>query len=86
VAARKRWRSAARRSPRLDVVLRRLGRRVRVLRAALELSQEEVAGRAEIDAKHFQEIEAGRVNVTMASLVGLARALGTSLSKLLEGV
>jgi transcriptional regulator with XRE-family HTH domain len=51
-----------------------------------KLTQEEAAHRAALDPKHFQAIEAGQINVTMASLVGLARALDVALSDLLEGV
>jgi transcriptional regulator with XRE-family HTH domain len=66
--------------------LARLGRRVRALRAERGLTQEETAHRAALDAKHFQAIEAGRTNVTVAPLVGISRALGVSLSELFEGV
>lgn len=80
------YRSAARRSPQLTKALRRLGRRVQQLRHEAELSQEEAASRAGLDAKHLQTIEAGRTNPTVATLVGLARSLGVTLSELFEGV
>jgi DNA-binding XRE family transcriptional regulator len=80
------WRSAARRSPRVVAVLARLGRRVRRLRNERGLTQEDAAGKASLDPKHFQEIEAGRVNVTVASLVGIAKALGVTLAELFDGV
>lgn len=80
------WRSAARSSPRLAAALRRLGRRVRELRIERGLTQEEAAAAAALDAKHFQAIEAGQSNVTMATLVGVTSALGVSLSQLFEGV
>ena len=50
------------------------------------LSQEDAADRAAIDPKHFQLIEPGQVNVTFASLVGVARALGVKLAELFRGV
>ena len=34
----------------------------------------------------FQAIEAGQANLTMASLVGVARSLGVKLSELFKGV
>jgi transcriptional regulator with XRE-family HTH domain len=40
----------------------------------------------ELDPKHFQAIEYGRSNVTVASLVGVARALGVTLTELFKGV
>lgn len=56
------------------------------MRLALGLSQEETAARASIDSKHYQSIEAGRINVTFASLLGIASALGVKLEELTKGV
>jgi transcriptional regulator with XRE-family HTH domain len=39
------------------------------------LTQEEAAVRAKLDYKHFQAIESGSGNVTVASLVGIPKAL-----------
>lgn len=80
------WRSAARSSPLVSAGLARLGKRVRRLRQEKGLSQEEVAERAALDAKHLQAIEGGQANVTFASLVGIAKALGVKLAELLKGV
>lgn len=55
-------------------VLKELGRRVRRARLVAELTQEEAAASAGIDYKHWQEIEAGRANPTMRTLVLVARA------------
>lgn len=80
------WKSAARRSKTLDATLKRLGRRLRTLRLARALSQEALADRAHLDPKHYQELEHGRTNATMATLVAVARALSTTLPDLFEGV
>jgi transcriptional regulator with XRE-family HTH domain len=56
------------------------------LRTAGELTQEGLAGRARLDAKGVQAIERGRTNVTMASLVAIAKALRVSLEELFVGV
>lgn len=80
------WRSAARGSPRVASALGRLGRRVRRLRNDRGLTQEDAADRASLDPKHFQAIEAGKINVTVASLVGIAKALGVTLAELFENV
>ena len=80
------WRSAARSAPFVSVGLVRLGKRLRRLRQERELSQEDLAERAALDAKHLQAIEAGQANVTFASLVGLAKALGIKVAELLKGV
>jgi transcriptional regulator with XRE-family HTH domain len=66
--------------------LARLGKRVRRLRQEKGLSQEDAAELAAIDSKHLQNIEGGRANVTFASLLGIARALGVRLSVLVEGI
>ena len=86
MAVRKAWRSAARNSPRAKTALVRLGKRIRALRIERGLTQEEAADRARLDAKHFQALEHGRSNATVASLVGVARSLGVALKDLFEGV
>lgn len=80
------WRSAARSDPDLPAVLRRLGDRVRALRHEREMTQETLAAHAQVDAKHLQAIEAGRVNATVATLISLARGLGVNLDELCRGV
>jgi transcriptional regulator with XRE-family HTH domain len=65
---------------------RRLGERVRALRLALELTQEELADRAKIDSKHVQLVERGRTNPTLSTVVGLADGLAVTLSELFDGV
>jgi transcriptional regulator with XRE-family HTH domain len=83
---RRKWRSRARSSPRLRATLVRLGGRIRELRDALERSQEDLADAANVDGKHLQEIERGKVNPTVATLLGIARALRVSLADLFVGV
>ena len=80
------WRSAARGSRGVDASLRRLGRRLRALREEAGLTQVQVAERASIDEKHYQTMESGLSNVTFATLVAVSKALGVTLSELLEGV
>ena len=64
--------------------LSRLGKRIRALRLKRELTQEAAAELAKLDEKHWQDIEGARTNPTVASLVGVARALKVSLSGLFE--
>ena len=61
---------------------RRLGEALRALRAERGLSQEEAAERAGVHAKHLQRIEGGNANVTLATLVALARAYRVAPVKL----
>lgn len=83
-ARRSPYRSEARKSPALQRKLKRLGARIRELRG--DVSQEQAATRAKLDPKHWQAIEGGRVNTTVASLAGIAKALGVSISDLFLGV
>ena len=45
------------------------------------MSQEEAAAQAGIDYKRLQRIEAGRVNVTVRTLVRIATALNTTVAQ-----
>jgi transcriptional regulator with XRE-family HTH domain len=64
--------------------LNRLGKRIRALRLERGLTQEQAAEIAKLDEKHWQDIEGARTNPTVATLVGIARALKVTLSKLFE--
>ena len=78
------WRSSARDAPGVATALNRLGKRVRSLRLGRELTQEEAAEIAKLDEKHWQDIEGARTNPTVATLVGIAKALKVTLSQLFE--
>lgn len=52
----------------------------------LKITQESAASAAHLDAKHWQELEAGRVNPTLATLLAVARTFGVKLSELFDGV
>lgn len=64
--------------------LKRLGERVRALRLEKKLTQEAAAEVAKLDEKHWQDIEGARTNPTVATLVGIARALKVTVSDLFE--
>ena len=68
----------------MATALNRLGKRVRALRLDRELTQEAAAEIAKLDEKHWQDIEGARTNPTVATLVGIARALKVTLSELFE--
>ena len=57
---------------------------MRTLRAKLKLTQEQAAEIAKLDEKHWQDIEGARTNPTVATLVGISKALKVSLSQLFE--
>ncbi len=78
----KTFRSTARTAPGVASAVRTLAKRVRALREAAGLSQEEAAARGRLDAKHWQAIEGAQTNPTIATLVGVARALRVPLAAL----
>lgn len=61
-----------------------LGFAIRTLRAARGLSQEELALHADLDRAYVGGIERGEHNITVMSLLKIARAIDTPLSKLLK--
>lgn len=69
---------------RLLVLQRSVGRRVSELRLAKELTQRELGERCEIDIKYMQDIEGGRQNLTLKTLLRLADALEADLVDLFE--
>jgi len=60
----------------------RFGRRLRQLREANRLSQEELAFRAGLHRTYVSSAERGERNVSLVNLVRLARALDVHVSEL----
>ncbi|MCW3053471.1 MAG: hypothetical protein JWN14_2641 [Chthonomonadales bacterium] len=69
-----------------DEFLLRLGQRIRELRRARNLSQEQLAEAAELVQHYISQIEQGERNVSVVTLRLLAQALGVTLSALVEGL
>ncbi|UNU23973.1 helix-turn-helix domain-containing protein [Microcoleus vaginatus] len=69
-----------------NIKLKIFGEQVRKLRKARGLSQEELAELAELHRNYIGGIERGERNVALLNMVRLAKALGVSLSELLEGI
>ncbi len=61
-----------------------LGRRIKSARRALNLTQEELAGRVGISLSFLGHIERGSRKASMETLVKLANALGESLDQLMR--
>jgi len=66
----------------MKALLERLGSTIRELREQQGLSVTELAARAELSSRFVTEIQAGRGNVSILRLAALARALGTTTSRL----
>ena len=64
----------------------KLGQRVRKFREKADISQEELAHRADLDRTYVGGVERGERNLGILNLLTLAEALGVSASTLLTGV
>jgi transcriptional regulator with XRE-family HTH domain len=64
---------------------RRVGARVRALRAGRGLTQLRLAERAGISRPSIANVEAGRQNVSLRQLCALADALGVGVEDILAG-
>jgi transcriptional regulator with XRE-family HTH domain len=60
-----------------------VGRRIAELRVAADLTQEQLATKAEISWKYLQQVEAGGENLTIQSLVKFANILGATMIDLM---
>jgi len=69
-----------------DDLQRRLGERIREMRAALGYTQESFADACGLHRNYMGAIERGEQNVTLKSLQVVARGLNTTISKLLAGL
>ena len=69
-----------------QLVLNRLGTKLRNLRLAQGISQEGLANLAGLHRTYIGGVERGERNISVVNLLALAQALGISLSTLLEGV
>ena len=67
-------------------VLVRFGVRVRELRTAVALSQEQFAEKCGLDRTYISGIERGKRNVALRNIEAIATALGVPLSGLMDKV
>lgn len=61
-----------------------IGIKIRHLREAMKLTQEQLADRVEISLKHMGHIERGIANPTLKTLIALADALDSPLPVLID--
>ncbi len=72
--------------PKPDRTLAAFGRNVRRRREEQGLSQEKLAAKAGVDRAFLSGIESGTRNPGVLTVAKLAKALGVSISALMEGV
>jgi transcriptional regulator with XRE-family HTH domain len=63
-----------------------LGRTVRILREQRSLSLKDLAARAQVSQSFISQVERGVASPSVASLLRIAEALGTSVGALFDGV
>lgn len=68
----------------LMATLESIGRKIALIRAKKGLSQEDLAGAAEVNRGYISRIENGHVAFSVQVLLKLAEALGVKASLLLE--
>lgn len=67
-------------------MVQEVGKRIRVLRVARGLSQEELGDRSGLHRSHMGQVERGESNVTMETLLKLGFALDVPIVELVKGV
>jgi len=72
--------------PAKEPALKRFGDNVRTRREALQLSQEQLAERADLDRTYISGVERGVRNLSMLSAARLAKALKTTVADLAAGI
>jgi transcriptional regulator with XRE-family HTH domain len=72
------------RSARTKAALISIGANVRRRRIRLDLTQERLAEAASVEARYLQDVERGRVNLSIDVLVALAQALDVDPRALLK--
>lgn len=67
-------------------LLGRFGDRIKDMRAASGMSQVDFAERAKFDRNYWGRVERGQQNVSISTLKRIAKALGVTMSSLVEGL
>lgn len=66
--------------------LRKIGATIKKMRLALEMSQEDLAGLAELDRSYLSEVENGKKNISFVSLHKICQALEVKPSQFLKSL
>lgn len=72
--------------PAKDSTLKRFGDNVRARREAQDLSQEQLAERADLDRTYVSGIERGVRNLSLLNITRVAKALKVTTAELCEGI
>ena len=72
--------------PASEAALKRFGANVRARRDSKDLSQEKLAELADLDRTYISSVERGGRNISILSVLRIAKALKTSAAELCEGI
>ena len=72
--------------PKRDPVLVAFGRNVRQRRENKGLTQEALAEKADLDRTYISDVERGARNLSLTSILRIAKGLGTTVSELGRGI
>jgi len=70
----------------MDYITRQLGKRIKELRMAKNLSQEKFALLIEMDRTYFSSVEAGKRNISVRNIEKIAKGLGITIEELFRGI
>jgi transcriptional regulator with XRE-family HTH domain len=69
-----------------DAYLRQLGKNIKAARTRRGMKQMDIHEGSGVTYRHYQNIEAGRVNVTIETLFRLAAILGVRIEELVRDI
>ena len=68
----------------INTFIKRVGRNIRAARIRAGLRQIDVNEKSGLTYRHYQDIEAGKINVTIATLCRLSRLFSAKVTQLVE--
>jgi transcriptional regulator with XRE-family HTH domain len=63
------------------MIKRKIGQRIKVLRAKAQISQEELASRADLDRTYINSVENGKRNISIVNIEKIASAFKCSIKE-----
>ncbi|MDB5279053.1 MAG: transcriptional regulator [Ferruginibacter sp.] len=70
----------------MDDIRVRVGRRLKELRLKIDLTQEKLSFKAEVDKTYLNEVENGKRNVSIINLEKIIKALDSSFEDFFKGM
>ena len=67
----------------MDLDYKAIGKRIKIARIKVDLTQEKLAEKAELSPSHMSNIETGTTRVSLTTLVSIANILGVTVDDLL---